>query len=196
MKQTKIFKFTNTKMPDFSYCKYFFLIVIFFSLTSFAKEIIHTGRGTTAPIQEGLQIELQSAAQSAQISFKNTTKTIITIFKMPMFVKVLVTEDNKNINPNSIVRHKTSSRPYPDDFLLIGPGQTVILPVRLNFSDNKLKTYSGTYIFKKNKIYKVQVKIYPYSPSLFHASKKIELYNWPNLIKKEVNTNTLSYILK
>jgi hypothetical protein len=174
------------------------VVSIFFVGCTRPIELVGSGR--EPDIQHGMIVKLIGNGvtgvydiKSAEIHVTNSSNEILSINQDLSAMKVMLKRDGQNVPPMATIKLKTSSSPFPDDFVILAPGQTRVISVPLSSRGDECKTFENVYRLEKNVIYEIEVVLNPYFGTFTEgtAAKILTKLKIPNYLPYPLKMNTL-----
>lgn len=154
------------------------------------------GYGCPLPNQHGLDVRLlyRDRTSATEIHVTNTTGDILSLNQSPMAMHIRLIQNGQEVMPVGRIMHKLSSDPEPDDFVILAPGQTRILPVPLALEGGQVRTFSAVYEIGRGECFDVEVQLNPYSGNFTEASAAawLDRFKVPGHLDKPLRMNTLA----
>ncbi len=153
------------------------------------------GYGPRAPIQHGLELRLIATEQSkVLIQARNTSDDLLSFAASPLAMRVEVRRAGQVVAPSSRVMLGISARPHPDDFAILGPGQTREVPVPVSWETDELRTHACVYTIEEGALYEVEVRIEPHfgpftGPT---AEETLSRFKIPSHVREPLRVNTMT----
>lgn len=172
-------------------------------LTCFASgckgDIELVGYGRPPGMQHGLKVELVSNGPSgALISVQNMSGNIISINQSSLAMMVSVKrregEGLVAVEPCERIMIHMNAYPQPDDFVIIAPRQTRIIPVPVSFKADRYRTLDQIYRIEEGNLYDVEVRLEPYFGTFTKetAGKTLADFMIPNYLAEPLLMNTMT----
>ena len=129
----------------------------------------------------------------AILRITNVSDGIVSVNQSPQAMEVHILKDGKPAAPcGQLIMHWTLA-PQPDDFVILGPGQTrdVVVPASVNA--NRYTAIDRLYKFDKGVLYFVDVQLNPYFGHLTSetANEMLGQFKIPNYLHEPIRTNTM-----
>ena len=164
-----------------------------------AGNIEIVGSGTRPGIQHGLQVELiNNGPSGALIVVQNVSSNVISLNQSPMAMAVSLKkregEALVEVEPCGRIMNKMIASPRPDDFVILAPGQTRNISVRVSYSEDKYRTLTAIYRIEKGYLYEVAVRLDPYFGTFTAetASKTLADFKIPNYLHEPLMLNSIT----
>jgi len=175
------------------------IILLAYSITGCTGNIELVGYGVRPEIQHGLKVELISNGPSgALISVKNTSSSIISVNQSPLAMVISMKRRTGEgliaVEPCEHIMIHMNNSPQPDDFAIIAPHQTRIIPVPVSYKADKYRTLDRIYRIEKGSLYEVEVRLEPYFGTFTEttASKTLADFMIPNYLREPLTMNTMT----
>lgn len=108
------------------------------------------GYGGAAPVQDGLEVRLVSdGKEGAMLYVKNTSDEIISVNQSPLAVKIAVLANGHQIAPAGRIMIDMHTRPHPDVFVIIAPGQTRTISMPVSYKGDRYRAFDAEYRIEK-----------------------------------------------
>jgi len=157
------------------------------------------GYGIRPGIQHGLKVELVSNGPSgALILVQNMSGNIISINQSPLAIMVSVWrrkgEGLVAVEPCECIMIHMNAAPQPDDFVIIAPRQTRIIPVPVSFKADRYRTLDQIFKIEKGNLYEIEVRLEPYFGAFTKetAGKTLAVFMIPNYLAEPLRMNTMT----
>jgi len=153
------------------------------------------GYGPQAPIQHGLELRLIASGHSGALIYaRNTTDDLLSIAVSPLAVRIEVRHAGQIVAPSSRIMFGMSVEPRPDDFAILGPGQTREIPVPVSWEADDLRTYTCIYKLEEGSPYEIEVQIEPYFGPFTEgtAGEVLSRFKLPRYVRETMRPNAMT----
>jgi len=163
------------------------------------RNLEYVGYGTDAPLQDGLEVRLiHNGPESALLQVTNASAEIISLNQSPLAVRATVLGNGKPLVPAGFIMFNDRIDPYPDAFVILAPGQSHSIPLRIGFTRGRYHAGDKEYALEKDVIYTVAVQIEPYFGTFQkdNAEQTLAKLRIPNYRHQPLQANTMTLRLR
>ena len=168
-------------------------------LSGCSETIELVGYGGAVPVQDGLEVRLiNNDKEGALLYMKNTSNEIISVNQSPLAVKISVLRNGQPVVPVERIMIHMDTRPHPDLFVIIAPGQTRTIPIPVSYKADRYRAFDAEYRIEKGVLYNVEVQLDPYFGAFKKetADKTLTDFKIPNYRHKTIKANTMTIRLR
>jgi hypothetical protein len=141
---------------------------------------------------------INNGPSDALIVVQNVSSNVISLNQSPLAVAVSVKkrdgETLADVKPCGHIMVNMPTSPRPDDFVILAPGQTRKIPVRVSYEGDKYRTLTEIYKIEKGSLYEIAVRLSPYFGTFTKetASKTLAEFKIPNYLHEPLMMNTMT----
>lgn len=153
------------------------------------------GYGGAVAAQDGLDVRLVSnGKEGALLYVKNTSNEIISVNQSPLAVKIAILTNGQLVAPVEHIMIDMDTKPNPDVFVIISPGQTRTIPIPVSYEADLYRAFDAVYRIKKGVLYDIEVQVDPYFGTFRKETADNTLTNFkiPNYRHKTIKANTMT----
>lgn len=164
-----------------------------------AGNIELVGYGTRPGIQHGLKLELLGdGSGGASLRIENTSDDIVSVNQSPLAMEVSVKrregEERVPVQPCERIMIHMRTTPQPDDFVILAPRQTRVIPIPLSYEADRCRTLDRICRLEKGRLYEVEVRLLPYFGSFTEttADRTLTEFKIPNYLREPLAANAMT----